>query len=390
MRLIWLADYGGPYPGSGIPLLLSTLHTARDRGWHVACAFGPVASDRPWLEHLRTAEIPVSIAPKGFRRRTGWVRSLVAETDCPTVLHCTYSGFDAAAAVATLGQRRRGAVFWHVRTALNPSLRARVRNLLRFGILGRTIDGIFTPSTDLREQVIRRGAPSAAVRALPNGIDTRRFSLPDDTERERARKLLDLPAGATVLLHFGWDWTLKGGDLFLAAVQRILAARTADEPLIALTNQGGEVALQQARELGISGHVRVIGPRDDVEILHAAADVMLAPSRAEGGMPPLAVTEALSRGVAVVASDIAGHVVAAKATQACRVVPLDADAIATTTVEVLARKPSVKQREARQGHDWVAAERSIEAWADRMVNIYEEALDVPAQRSANRDDRYRP
>ena len=237
------------------------------------------------------------------------------------------------------------------------------------------MDGIFTPSADIREQVIHRGAPAPRVHVIPNGLDTGRFSLRTPEEREQARRLLGLPADATVLLHFGRDWQTKGGDLFLAAVRTMIDQLPAgsSKSIIAVSSQGGQPARELSAALGIDKQIRVIGPRDDVETLHAAADVVLSTSRAEGGDPPLAVLEALSRGIPVVASDIPGHTSAAAA-EACRVVPLDASAIAAATEEVLARDPERAAREAHQGHAWVEAERAIDGWAERMVGFYTAAL----------------
>jgi glycosyltransferase involved in cell wall biosynthesis len=207
--------------------------------------------------------------------------------------------------------------------------------MARFALLGRTIDGIFTPSVDLREQVIPGGAPTRKVHTIPNGLDIERFSLLSADERAAAREALDMPQDATVLLHFGWDWHRKGGDLFLDTVRRLLDdARWRHRTLLAVTSQGGEPARRLAAQLGLSDHVRTVGPIDDVETLHAAADILLATSRAEGGMPPLAVAEALSRGTPVVATEIPDHIYAAEATPACRVVPHDPAAIAKAVVEM--------------------------------------------------------
>ena len=282
VKMLWLANYGGPYRGSWVPLLLATLNRASERGWEVEAVFGPAARERPWLEGLNAARIPVRFAPLGLAPATRWVMELIAEGPPGVVLHTHFTSFDAPSAIASLRSRRpRPAIFWHIHTALRSSARARARNMARFALLGRTIDGIFTPSVDLREQVIPGGAPTRKVHTIPNGLDIERFSLLSADERAAAREALDMPQDATVLLHFGWDWHRKGGDLFLDTVRRLLDdARWRHRTLLAVTSQGGEPARRLAAQLGLSDHVRTVGRIDDIETLHATADILLATSRA--------------------------------------------------------------------------------------------------------------
>ena len=376
VKLVWLMGYGGPYPGSSIPLLRAALDEGRERGWTPLAVVGEQAGDRPWLAELRDdgydVEVTGTSRPQTFRR----VGEIVAAGPPATILHTHYSRFDMAAALRSLAARRpRPPVFWHVRTALKTSAPARVRNLVRFGLVGRAVDGIFTPSTDLRQQVIGRGAPSARVHAFPHGLDTDRFSLASPAERAAARRDLGLDEGATVLLHFGWDWQRKGGDLFLDAIRRLIDdPRLGQHELLALSSQGGEQARALASRLGILDRVRLLSATDRVETLHAAADVVLATSRAEGGMPPFAVAEALSRGTAVVATDIPDHAFAAERTPGCRLAAHSGEAIADAVLTTLARSPEQAASEAEQGHVWIAREKSMSAWVARMFDYYEAAL----------------
>ena len=61
VRLVWLMDYGGPYPGSSIPLLRAALDEARGRGWEPLVVFGEDAVDRPWFAELRADGYRVEI-----------------------------------------------------------------------------------------------------------------------------------------------------------------------------------------------------------------------------------------------------------------------------------------------------------------------------------------
>ena len=74
------------------------------------------------------------------------------------------------------------------------------------------------------ETITRRGAPRAKVEFLHNAVDVDRFPVLTGEQRRAARDDLGLPAGRPLLVHFGWDWMRKGGDLFIEAVRRLRAA----------------------------------------------------------------------------------------------------------------------------------------------------------------------
>ena len=106
-----------------------------------------------------------------------------------------------------------------------------------------------------------------------------------------------------VALHFGRQWELKGGDVFLETMARLRAGPFPG--LIAMSPRGGEPARALAAELGLGGALLTPDDVNDVRDLYAASDVLMATSRGEG--MPLTVLEALAGGLPVVASDIPGH-----------------------------------------------------------------------------------
>jgi glycosyltransferase involved in cell wall biosynthesis len=122
----------------------------------------------------------------------------------------------------------------------------------------------------------------------------------------------------------------KGLDLLLEAAGRL--ASRADAPLFAIAGDGpleGPLAARIARE-GVP--VRLLGRRDDIPDLLAAADLVVVPSRWEG--QPLVVQEALAVGAPVVATAVGG--VPALVGDAAVLVPYgDADALAAAIASVL-------------------------------------------------------
>jgi glycosyltransferase involved in cell wall biosynthesis len=351
-------------------MLRGVMRAARDRGWTCEAVFGPVAKDRVWLDELRDDGIPFRIAPSRSRADvSGLVRALLAESDEPTVLHTHFTSFDIPAAIAA---RRHGAakVFWHVHTPHHGNLAIRARNRLKYGLLGRRVERILCVSSELAEVVVKRGAPQRRVEFLHNAVDVERFWLPERQEREIARLRLGLPENQPLLVHFGWDWHRKGGDLFMQAVR---ALRERGIEAVGVTVGGGEPARTLREQLGLGHAVHVLEPTHDVRTLYAAADVFLSPSRAEG--TPYSVMEALSSGTAVVASDISGHATMGAGIASCMITPHDPAAIAAATRRLLDREPHQIAADALTGHLWMRDNLHLARWAAGLVDRYEHALD---------------
>jgi glycosyltransferase involved in cell wall biosynthesis len=359
MRLVHLADYGGPYAGSFVPMLAAVARTAVERGWECELVFSEEARGRAWLPELDGTGAAVRFLPP----RRG-VAGLVAERPGPAVLHSHFTRFDVAAALAR-ARRRDLHVLWHVHTRTRDAPAVVARNVVKFALLGRLVDRILCVGQGVADSVRRRGGPAGKVLLFPNAIDTARFAPRGAAARLGARAALGLPRDARVLLHFGWDWRTKGGDLFLGAVERLVLDGAA--PLVALTVGSGAEAHALAERLGIAGVVRVERPTDRVGDLYAAADVLVASSRAEG--MPYSVAEAVASGLAVVATDIPGHAALAAA-PSVRLAPPAPDALAAAVRAALARDAA----EADAGRRWAVANLDLGGWAGRLFRLYDEVL----------------
>ena len=160
MRLVHLARFGSPYPGSFIPVLVHLLGSARGQGWSVDAVFGPDAAGRPWLDEFDAADIPWRVAPDvSWRELASRVTELVEEADTPTVLHTHFTRFDVPAALAA---RRRPdtRVIWHFHSPLSQSFGVRARNRIRLKMFQRRVAAIVCVAPGIRDQVISRGASS--------------------------------------------------------------------------------------------------------------------------------------------------------------------------------------------------------------------------------------
>jgi glycosyltransferase involved in cell wall biosynthesis len=378
MRVVHLAGYGGPYPGSFIPMLRAIMRAARARGCECEAVFTPISRERAWLAELQQDGIPFRFCPEGASRPelTRWVADLLAERETPTVLHTHFKHFDIACAVAG-SRRERTAVLWHIHTPHFKGPVAFARNYLKYSLFGRRADQILCVSPDLVETITRRGAPRAKVEFIHNAVDTDRFPVLPAERRRAARKAVGMPNGRPLLVHFGWDWPRKGGDLFCESLAQL---RGSGLDVTGVTVGGGEAAREHGARLGLGDDLVVLEPTDDVQAMYAAADVFVAPSRAEG--TPFSVLEAVSSGTAAVVSDIPGHATVGTHAPACVITPLEPAAIAGATRELLQRDPSRAEADALAGHAWLRENLGLGPWAESLVDRYERLLGPAPARAA--------
>jgi glycosyltransferase involved in cell wall biosynthesis len=371
VRLVHLADYGGAYPGSFVPMVRSVLQRARKRGWHVQAVFSQVAGDRAWLSDLRAQGFTCTVAPDERAPQRELVEDLCSQAGGALILHSHFTSFDLAVAAAAR-RHERVIAYWHLHSALRPGAWWQTRNIAKLRLLSRGVEEILCVAPNILEQARRRGAPRDRLVLVPNAIDLDRFPFVTAERRHAARTALGLPPEAPAILHFGWDWQRKGGDLLLRSVASLLSMGRLPPESIVLSAGAPREASRLAESLGIAEHFRALPPSDDVADLYAAADLFAAPSRGEGH--PFAVAEALASGLPVVASPIPGHRMIAEQIGNCQIAALNAAALADAIATVLSRAPREQKAAGQDTRELVAAELDIGAWSEHMLARYERAL----------------
>jgi glycosyltransferase involved in cell wall biosynthesis len=152
--------------------------------------------------------------------------------------------------------------------------------------------------------------------------------------RARLRADLEVGEATVVLLTVARLAPQKGLPVLLDAVAALASGRP-DGAVAAVVAGDGPLAGQLAAELTareVPVPLRLLGARDDVADLLAAADALVLSSRWEG--QPLAVQEALRAGVPVVATD-AGGTAEVTGDAAILVPPGDAAALAAALARVV-------------------------------------------------------
>lgn len=370
-RLIHVAEYTLDRAGSFVPMMIATLEHARANGWNVEAVLPSAAQNLPWVERFGAAAIPVRFSPAvGRRARSDWLVAELGGYPGPTVLHSHFTSWDVPV-VRAAKRLPRTAVVWHIHSTLRDTPLAWLRNAAKFGLLGRDVAAILCPAENIVDGVRRRLAPRDRVHFLPSAIDATAFPMFDREERRSARAELELAPEATVLLHFGWHWHLKGGDIFLEAVRALRDRGVSD--LVGLERGGEATAVKAVEQAGLGEAVRVIPPVEDVGRLFAAADLLICSSRSEG--MAYAVLESLCSGTPVVATDIPGHAYIGDRVPACRIASRDPADLADAIQGVLARDPLQAATEAEQARTWVSEHLGFEANAERLLPIYRDAAD---------------
>lgn len=361
-RVVHLANYGGPYPGSFIPMIQAARAAVQEigDGWTFEAVFSAGAKERRWFQTLLDEGMLVREAPAlGRGGAVPWVRSLLGESDAPALLHTHFSSWDLPAAAA--GRLRRGSrVLWHIHTPLLAGRRVRATNVVKFALAGRTVDRILCVGPEIETDVLARGAPRGRTELFSNGIDFGRFAAIPPAAREAARDRLGLPRGPRVLVTFAWDWERKGGSVFLRAAE-ILRAEGHDVLAVPVTVQGNPALAGEAEG------VRALSAVEDARALYAAADVFVAASSGEG--MPFSVLEALACGTPVVASDIPSHRSIGADVPTLRVVPRDAAAFAGALAAELAAAADLPGRAAK-ARAVLEPRFSLARWRADLVKIY--------------------
>ncbi len=367
MRVVQLALYESAHGGAFIPMLGAVVDCAKQRGWQADVLLPAAARERDWIGGLAERGANLHFSAAHTRRgRIGEVSRLVAAEDPGhTVLHSHFTDFDIPAALAA---RRADPVFWHLHTPPPDGGLVRVRNALKFRALSRRVSRILCVAPHMVER-LQPLAPKGKLSFFPNGIDISAFAPPTPAERASARHELGLPADGPVLLHFGWDWQIKGGEVFLETVRLL---RDAGLDVHAVTRSEEPQALVLRERLGLADRVKIVDYVERVQTLYFAADVLVSSSALEG--MPFAVLEALCCGVPVAASDIPGHVLIARDLDGCRVVPGTPTALGAAVRELVEADPGELAVETSQARRHIAETMDLGDWGERVFDLYERTL----------------
>lgn len=252
-----------------------------------------------------------------------------------------------------------------------PARRLFLTNIL-YPLLFRLEIGISGQVTsNLEHRLLARLLRRQSV-CLYNAIDLERFSQPpDQTVREKKRRELGLPVEAPVVGTIGRLTLQKGYSILLEAAKLVLSEMPSIRFLIIGEGDLAGELKDQARQLGVSHAVNLIGPRHDVEALLAIMDLFASSSLWEG--LPTVILESMAARVPVVATDVSGtRELVQDGVTGLLVPPGNPHALARAIVQVLRdRQRATSMAEAAYGR---VQDFSIKRVAQQHAEVYRQVL----------------
>ena len=184
-------------------------------------------------------------------------------------------------------------------------VRYRTRRIVLAWALNRA-DRIIAVSTELARLAVELGVSPERVRVIGNGVDLTLFQ---PIDRKVARRALNIPEAAPLIVAVGHLARVKGFDLVLRAMPAIASAHAGLRFVIvggAAASSGDYPAYLSAEvaRLNLSDQVTITGAVAParVALWLSAADLFILASEREGS--PNALREALACGCPVVSSDV--------------------------------------------------------------------------------------
>ncbi len=240
----------------------------------------------------------------------------------------------------------------------------------------RLTNGLADQMTIISEAAARRFidegiVPAKLLRVLPNGIDTDVPLLAANVREELRRSL-------GVSQEFAWIAVgrfevAKDYPNMLAAFARVRERYPRTALLLV-----GKGSLQKETEavvksLGLEGHARFLGVRDDVSAVMGAADGYVMSSAWEG--MPMVLLEAAAAGLPIVATRVGGNQeVVQDGESGFLVPPRQPDSLAEAMIRLM-QYPDVQRRSmGERGRAHVRANYGLERIVERWEELYREVL----------------
>ncbi|MER5518437.1 glycosyltransferase family 4 protein [Streptomyces sp. NPDC048254] len=276
--------------------------------------------------------------------------------------HGLHASFRAVLALS--GRRTPLVVTWHNRAEAEGA-RAHLLRMLERRVV-RTAAVVLGTTSDLVDRARRTGARDARLAAvtLPG---LRRPAEQEDADRLRPKVRAELGAmGRPLLIAVGSLDQQRGYDVLLDAARAW--CRLDPVPLLVIAGEGPLRTVLQRRIEDEELPARLIGRREDVTELLAAADLALLPSSWESRS--VLAQEALHARVPLVATAVGG--IPDLVGDAAELVPYgDATALAGTVLRLLGdpeRCEELREKGARQAASWPTEDETV----TQVLSVYDE------------------
>ena len=373
--IICAASFPAPYGGNFVASLRALELKCKKEGWPFVLVLPSAASKMDWCERLIASGCQVLFLPdKASVLRHAWALADLALSRNAALIHTHFSQYEVAAWAASFLlrlRRRQVPVVWHAHSdfpvRMTPFRRA--KDWLKFRIMGRTVR-IIAVSEHLRQKTIEKGFKAAAILTVENGIDLN-HAVAATRSRAQVFEEFNIPPDKRLLLLFGWEPNVKGVDVAMDAVERLVGLGLQVVLGIVGTEALQEFVLRRTNGAPPSW-LHILPPTDNVANLYKAASVFISASRNEGF--PYSIGEAMVNGLPVVLSDIPGVSWARRTPGAIFFPSCDSAALAEAIYEALHWNAKEREQYAAANEHLIKTEHAVSAWTDRILGLYREIV----------------
>jgi len=235
--------------------------------------------------------------------------------------------------------------------------------------MGRNVR-VIAVSEHLRRQTIEAGFNAMAIQTVQNGIHLKR-AVEATRSPAQVYEEFKIPLDKQLLLLFGWEPNVKGVDVAMDAVDKLIGFSL---PLV-LGIVGREI-LQEFVSRRTNGAppswLYILPPTDNVANFYQAASMFISASRNEGF--PYSICEAMVSGLPVVLSDLPGVLWAKEASGATFFPSGDSTALAAAILEVLNWNTEDRERRIAANKHLIITKYAVEGWVEQILDFYREVL----------------
>jgi glycosyltransferase involved in cell wall biosynthesis len=318
-----------------------------------------------FLEPLAEAGVPVHdvrVPDRAYLRERRAVAD-VCRTHQPDIVHT--HGYRPDVVDAGVARSLGSAAVSTVHGFTGGGFRNRCYEQLQLRAL-RRLDAVVAVSRPLRHRLERAGIPDARLHVVPNAWGGCAFM-----ERDEARRDIGAPDDAFVAAWVGRLSPEKGPDLMIDAL-----AHLRDIPIrVVVFGDGPErPALQgRARRTGVEARLDWRGAVPGAARFLRGFDAFVLSSRTEG--TPIALLEAMSAGVPIVAAQVGGVPDVVSPYEA-ELVPGESPIALANALRAVHRNRGLAAAKSRAARERLGREFRIEPWIERYDEVYRAALEA--------------
>jgi glycosyltransferase involved in cell wall biosynthesis len=240
-----------------------------------------------------------------------------------------------------------------------------------------TAAAVVAPDRAIEQELIAAGYPAANIRCLAHGVPippprTRAARTAARATLATAHPALAVDDWVPLVVYTGRLHRHKAVKTLVAAWEPIAARWPNARLWLAGDGPARNATERQIEAMNLGGRVKTVGVFDTVDVLLAAADLLVFPALEAG--TSMSLLEAMAAGLPIVASDIPGHRSLVTDNRHGLLVPPGDAAAMSAAIGRLFDVPDLAQRLGAAARERAAAEFSIARMADEHLTLFHDLI----------------